>query len=170
MGTRACKCVHRNRGIICVPTCPPGVLIIWLWFYVRFQFLLLMTHIHPPVPHYLLLVKYTIDARRHNMSIGIQVKNCWDVSRFRVCCVVYVSIQCTYLEAASFGGVQDEELLEQVLTVSGHVEGNSIFSTKNALSQFLEMNERGKSQILQRILSPAAEGLVMWWFCLLNFI
>lgn len=42
---------------VVVPTCPPGVLIIWLWFDVGFKFLLLITHIHPSVPHYLLLGK-----------------------------------------------------------------------------------------------------------------
>ena len=47
-----------------------------------------------------------------------------------------------YLEAASFGGVQNEELFEQVLTVGGHVERNPVFSTQHALSQFLEMDER----------------------------
>lgn len=46
-----------------------------------------------------------------------------------------------YLEAASFGGVQDEELLQQVLTVGGHVEGNPVFTTQHTLPQFLEMRE-----------------------------
>lgn len=36
-------------------TRPPGVLIIWRGFDVGFKFLVLMAHIHPPVPHYLLL-------------------------------------------------------------------------------------------------------------------
>lgn len=38
-----------------VPTCPPGVLVIWLGFDVGFEFFLLVSHIHPSVPHYLLL-------------------------------------------------------------------------------------------------------------------
>lgn len=46
-----------------------------------------------------------------------------------------------YLEAASFGGVQDEELLKQVLTVGRHVEGNPVFTTQHTLSQFLEMEK-----------------------------
>ena len=48
---------------------------------------------------------------------------------------------CVYLEAASFGGVQDEELLEQVLTVGGHVKGNPVFTSQHALSQFLEKDK-----------------------------
>lgn len=39
----------------CPPTCPPGVLIIWLGLDVGFEFFLLVANIHPPVPHYLLL-------------------------------------------------------------------------------------------------------------------
>lgn len=46
-----------------------------------------------------------------------------------------------YLEAASFGGVQDEELFQQVLTVRGHVERNPVFTTQYTLSQFLEMDK-----------------------------
>ena len=58
---------------------------------------------------------------------------------------MYVN-SCVYLEAASFGGVQDEELLEQVLTVGGHVEGNPVFATQHTLSQFLEKDKgHGKS-------------------------
>lgn len=53
-----------------------------------------------------------------------------------VCC------SAAYLEAASFGGVQNEELFEQVLTVGGHVERNPVFTTQHALSQFLEMDKR----------------------------
>lgn len=51
-----------------------------------------------------------------------------------------------YLEAASFGGVQDEELFEQVLTVRGHVERNPVFTTQHTLSQFLVMNKDMESQ------------------------
>lgn len=52
--------VKKNNKLITfecvsVPTCPPGVLIIWLGFNVGFEFFLLVAHIHPPVPHYLLL-------------------------------------------------------------------------------------------------------------------
>lgn len=56
--------------------------------------------------------------------------------------------QCSavYLEAASFGGVQDEELFEQVLTVRGHVERNPVFTTQHTLSQFLETDNGMESQ------------------------
>lgn len=56
--------------------------------------------------------------------------------------------QCSaaYLEAASFGGVQNEELFEQVFAVGGHVERNPVFTTQHALSQFLEMDMGMKSQ------------------------
>lgn len=48
-----------------------------------------------------------------------------------------------YLEAASFGGVQNEELLEQVLTVGRHVERDPVFTTQHTFSQFLEMDKKG---------------------------
>lgn len=68
----------------------------------------------------------------------------------KACGVIWVCVlMCVYLEAASFGGVQDEELLEQVLTVSGHVEGNPIFATQHALPQFLEMNTRHRKLFLR---------------------
>lgn len=46
-----------------------------------------------------------------------------------------------YLEAASFGGVEDEELLEQVLAVGGHVERNPVLAAQHALSQLLAKDE-----------------------------
>lgn len=51
-----------------------------------------------------------------------------------------------YLQAASFGRVQNEELFEQVLTVGGHVEGNPVLATQHALSQFLETYTGRKGQ------------------------
>lgn len=51
-----------------------------------------------------------------------------------------------YLEAASFGGVQDEELFEQILTVRGHVERNPVFTTQHTLSQFLVVDKGMESQ------------------------
>lgn len=65
-------------------------------------------------------------------------------------CVFVCVCQCSaaYLEAASFGGVQDEELFEQVLTVRGHVERNPVFTTQHALSQFLvKDNDRVNSRL-----------------------
>lgn len=52
-------------------------------------------------------------------------------------CLVFVCVV-VYLEAASFGRVQNEELFQQVLTVGGHVEWNPVFTTQHTFSQFLE--------------------------------
>ena len=51
-----------------------------------------------------------------------------------VCVCVCVK---TYFQAASLRGVEDKELLQQVLAVSGHVEGDTIFPSQNTLPQFL---------------------------------
>ena len=51
-----------------------------------------------------------------------------------------------YLEAASFGGVQDEELFKQILTVRRHVERNPVFTTQHTLSQFLVVDKDMESQ------------------------
>lgn len=62
-----------------------------------------------------------------------------------VSCIFFVFLCqwcAAYLEAASFGGVQDEELLEQVLTVGGHVKGNPVFTTQHTLPQFLKQNKK----------------------------
>lgn len=58
-----------------------------------------------------------------------------------VLCVRECQRSAAYLEAASFGGVQDEELFQQVLTVRGHVERNPVFTAQYALSQFLDMDK-----------------------------
>lgn len=44
-----------NVSSVHFPTCPSRILVIWLGLNVGFEFLLFMTHIHPPVPHDLLL-------------------------------------------------------------------------------------------------------------------
>lgn len=54
--------------------------------------------------------------------------------------------QRTYLQAASFGGIQDEELFEQVLAVGGHVERNPVFTAQHALSQFLVVGVGGRKK------------------------
>jgi len=61
--------------------------------------------------------------------------------------------QCSaaYLKAASFGRVQDQELFKQVLTVSGHVEGNPVFTTQHTFSQFLQMEEYIESKQLMHV-------------------
>lgn len=62
-GLGVAVCDEEKRGLeshlffFFLPTCPPGVLIIWLRFDVGFEFLFLIAHIHPPVSHYLLLVE-----------------------------------------------------------------------------------------------------------------
>lgn len=60
-----------NNIFLCLflHTCPPWVLIIWLGFNVGFEFILLIAHIHPPVPHYLLLgASHRTDATRQELS------------------------------------------------------------------------------------------------------
>lgn len=56
-----------------------------------------------------------------------------------------------YLEAASFRGIQDKELFEQVLAVRGHVERNPVFATQHALSQLLAVDKNmvGQQQVLK---------------------
>lgn len=55
-------------------------------------------------------------------------------------------MQWVYLEAASFRGIQDKELFEQVLAVCRHVERNPVFTTQHTLSQFLVMDKDMESQ------------------------
>lgn len=38
-------------------------------------------------------------------------------------------MQWVYLKAASFGGIQNKELFEQVLAVRRHIERNPVFTT-----------------------------------------
>lgn len=54
--------------------------------------------------------------------------------------------QHAYLKAAPFGGVQDQELFEQVLAVCGHVEGNPVLPAQHALSQLLVVGKDQASQ------------------------
>lgn len=55
--------------------------------------------------------------------------------------------QPVYLKAASLGGVQDQELFEQVLAVCGHVERNPVLPTQYALSQLLACGTDKVSQL-----------------------
>ena len=41
---------------------------------------------------------------------------------------------CTNLEGSSFHRVENQESLEEVLTVSGHVEGDPVFTPQNPLT------------------------------------
>ena len=59
-----------------------------------------------------------------------------------VCTSVHSAV---YLETASFGRVQDQELFEQVLAVGGHVERDPVFTTQHALSQFLRTDKHIES-------------------------
>ena len=63
------------------------------------------------------------------------------MSYYLVFVFLCVCVGVAYLEAASFRGVQNEKLFEQVLTVGGHVEGNPVFTTQHSLPQFLEMDK-----------------------------
>lgn len=111
-----------------LPTSLFGVFVIRLGFDVRFELLLLIAHVHPPVPHYLLLGK-----TGWVQGIGGS-QLLWEQA---------------YLEAASFGGVQYEELFEQVLAVGGHVERNPVFAAQHALSQLLVKDEDTQSELTE---------------------
>lgn len=65
----------------------------------------------------------------------------WDKTLF-----LYKVTQHAYLKAAPFGGVQDQELFEQVLAVCGHVEGNPVLPAQHALSQLLVVGKDQASQ------------------------
>lgn len=78
-------------------------------------------------------------------------------------------MQQAYLKAASFGGVQDEELFKQVLAVGGHVEGNPVFATQHALSQLLVKDENGQSELMDANINITFQSGVAS-HCLCTFI
>lgn len=61
---------------------------------------------------------------------------------------LYEATQYVYLKTAPFGGVQDQELLEQVLAVCRHVERNPVLPTQHALSKLLVWGKDKASALL----------------------
>ena len=55
-----------------------------------------------------------------------------------------------YLETGSLEGVEDKELLEQVLAVSGHVERNAILSPQDPLPQLLMTHDQTRKTRVNR--------------------
>lgn len=82
-----------------------------------------------------------------------------------MCFILKIMVRCNvnavYLQAASFGGVQDEELFQQVLAVRGHVERNPVFTTQHALSQFLEKDMESQQQTLKIYLQTCTQSFTL---------
>lgn len=98
-----------------IRTYSTGVVEVWCWLQIRLQFFIFKSSIHPLVSHHTLG-----DDKKRAIKVKVQMYR--DGSN---------------LEVHSLCRVEDQELLQEVLTVCRHVERYSVLPSQHTFSEFL---------------------------------